>query len=170
MRIYKIYLIASFVCLITIATLWVFGPPENIIGAVHPEFLSMSQGDNSNQDLNSLTLSLVFGISLFALLAISLFIGLGKRINQKAITILIICSFVLVIVLTSIFFSYKDYIQSEELNLVHGFPLPTLLIIYGIWFYPIVFTLLYVINFKQWVISPEEIEHFEQRISINDDN
>ena len=42
-----------------------------------------------------------------------------------------------------------------------GFPLPTAVMLYGIWGVPLIFVLFFVIRFDQWILKPEELERFE---------
>jgi len=148
--------------------LWGLTSIEVQIGGGHEQFASMAQGSAGNAIINTSYLSLFFGISTFTVLILSLLVGLGARVNLKSSVVLIISGSIMVFVLISIFFTYNQFIQSESLQLIHGFPLPTILIIYGIWIYPLVFTLLYVLNFKRWVISPDEIELFKEMIAHKD--
>ena len=44
---------------------------------------------------------------------------------------------------------------------VLGFPLPTTLLLFGMWPMAVVFSILYVVKFRSWVYSPQDQEVFE---------
>lgn len=166
MKLYKSLLFASLGCLLILILFWFFSFAKPVtVGTIHTELSSMSSGGDGNWIINRMSFSLLFGLLSFIALLFCLFIGVRNRINRRSTYILITACIPFLVTLSLIFYTYQDYIQSDELVLYNGFPLPTILLIYGIWFYPIVFTLLYVINFKKWVISSEEIERFKRTLS-----
>ncbi len=166
MKLFRILLFSSIGCLLILILYWIFSFSKSVnVEMTHSQFASMAVSGEINWVINRLSFSLVFGLLMFISLFICLFVGVRGRINRRSIYLLISAFIPILVTLSMIFYTYQVFIESDELSLYHGFPLPTILLIYGIWMYPIVFTLLYVQNFKKWVISSDEIERFKQTLS-----
>ena len=60
--------------------------------------------------------------------------------------------------------SYWQYVEVSEPSHFLGFPAPTAWMVYGIYFFPFIFTALYVLNFNSWVLTEEELVRFHKLV------
>ena len=58
--------------------------------------------------------------------------------------------------------AYEGYLRQELPPLFFAFPLPTALMVYGLWGAPLLFVALYVVCFDRWVMTVEDLERFEK--------
>ncbi len=140
------------------------------VGQRHDEFPTLSQGASGNRAINQSPLALVFGVGCFVLLCLMLFVGVGSRLKGRGRWVLLVFSVAYLAILLAIFSTYDGFIGQSQLVLIHGFPKPTVLMVYGIWLFPLVCAAAYVLFFNQWVVSPEELKEFRAHLqSINDE-
>lgn len=59
---------------------------------------------------------------------------------------------------------YWRYATSGSTEIWLGLPAPTAIMLYGIWLFPVVFCLLYVIRFDRWVMSEEDLARFHELV------
>ena len=46
--------------------------------------------------------------------------------------------------------------------LIGSFPLPTAIMLYGLWAMPLVFVVLYVVKFDRWIVTEEDMTRFRE--------
>ncbi len=169
MKLFRILFLAAVICLMAIMVMWVMDSSGSV-GQRHAEFPTLSQGSEGNSAINQSPLALVFGVGSFVLLCLMLFIGVGSRLQGRGRWILLGFSIAYLGILLAIFNTYDGFIEQSQLVLIHGFPTPTVLMVYGIWLFPLVCAVAYVLFFERWVVSPEELSEFRARLkSINNE-
>lgn len=133
-------------------------------GVTHDQFpQSMLQGGSGverHRDVRWLGLA-------FGLLQISLFVGcllLGLRQLKGRVGVFAACGAVYALAFTLMVVADHFYATGQARQIVLGFPLPTALMVYGVGGAPLAFVLIYVLQFDRWILTPDDLERFEQLV------
>ena len=139
-------------------------PSKSIqVQAQHDLFPTMLKSVYASQSTLTLWLAFFFGIFSICLFTLFLYIGLsGKNFNRKKLVVIVIGLIFYAGIFSFGFASYLRYIQNDSLRLFLGFPAPTAWMLYGIWFFPLFFTFLYVIKFNDWVLKPNDYQRLKE--------
>ena len=134
-------------------------PAANQAGIAHPDHPAMALGADGVARHQGL-----LGVGfLFAFLIVAFFIGLlffglqrrGEAVRGWAPILAVAVLFVGVFV--ALFVTYARYMESPDpQRLFLGFPPPTAWMLYGVWGVPLLFIVLYVIRFNEWVFGASE--------------
>ena len=74
----------------------------------------------------------------------------------------IIVGFILYgLVFLALTLSYWNYTQGNIASLWGGYPAPTAWMIYGVWLFPVLIVVLFIIKFDQWFLSADDLETFK---------
>ena len=65
---------------------------------------------------------------------------------------------------TALVVVYSQYASSDSREIVLGLPTPTAIMLYGIWLFPAIFCVFYVLRFDSWVLSEADLSQFRERI------
>lgn len=149
---------------VVIGLLFVLHVPTVGKAVVHPEFGTMLQsspqiGPNSIFQL----LSAIFGILIVCHFILLLFIGLDNRLpraSKKARAAIWIGGVIYVAVFILLLLVHWDYNENVRVIFFGGFPLPTAIMLYVLITTPVYFTILYILRFNQWILSPGDIVKF----------
>ena len=132
--------------------------PDSISGNLHPIFPSMSQGGDASRHDGIWALGWLFGALQIILFVVCIWVSLcGEKTHRWVV---ILCGVGLFIN----FHHAHDHLspgRCREAPFVLGFPLPTTLLLFGMWPMAVVFSILYVVKFRSWVYSPQDQEVFE---------
>ena len=136
-------------------------------GIPHPKFESMLVGGpGPERHAGLLWLGWVF-----CTLQVFFFVGLlalGLRRRERAgpwIKPLAMGLLLYLAVFTMLMISYRHFMVSESHDLFLGFPIPTAWMMYGIWFVPIAFILLYVIAFPRLIWTDADQKQLDQIVA-----
>jgi hypothetical protein len=150
--------------LVVIGLLFVVHVP--IVGkpVVHPEFGTMLHsspeiGPNSTFRL----LSALLGILILCHFILFLFIGLDNRstgASKNAKFGIWIGGLLYVAVFVLLLLVHWDYNENVRVTFFGGFPLPTAIMLYVLITTPVYFTILYILRFNQWILSPGDLVKF----------
>ncbi|MEL6194669.1 MAG: hypothetical protein AAFR66_21595 [Bacteroidota bacterium] len=157
--------------LMLILTALLFGliPGELSGQGTHSEFSSMrSSGWILTSSLLTNSMAYLLGLIILAVFTVAAFLGIKKASDKtnKQIAPYWLGGFLIYSLMYGItLYSHEAYIHSESPTYFGGFPAPTSWMLYGLGVIPIAFTLLYMVKFNQWVISPEEIERAKSIIN-----
>lgn len=132
-------------------------------GMTHPDFATMQLGGDSEARHGEI---LWLGYS-FGALVIAFFVGLidvalargGKSGPASARRTVWLVGAGLEVVFLLLVLSYRAF-MSDPSGDVWGFPRPTAWMMYGIWGFPMLFVVLYIFRFEQWILSPEDEAEF----------
>lgn len=144
--------------------------PSEVSGqGTHPVFATMR---NSGWVLTGFpiiqVLAYLLGLMILGIFVMAAYIGIQKSSDNtnKQMIPYWTGGFILYSLMYGItLYSHEAYMHSESPTYFGGFPAPTSWMLYGLGVIPIVFTLLYMVKFNQWVISPEEIERAKSIIN-----
>lgn len=137
---------------------------ESSHGVTHPTFdQSMLQGgDGQQRHRNVRWLGLAFALLEVAFFVGCLLLGLRRLRGHIAFFIGFGCLFAIAVTLMVVF--DQAYASGDSRQIVLGFPLPTALMIYGVGGAPLAFVLIYMLKFDRWILTPEDMERFEQLV------
>ena len=130
-------------------------------GRDHPEFHTMQQGGSGvERHQRVVWLGLTFGILQILFYVWCLLLGLREPGKHKWAFILggilYAGTFSLVVV------ADQAYIRADMPHLWLSFPVPTAIMLYGVWTVPVLFLVLYVVNFDRWVLTSEDLQKFRE--------
>ena len=155
--------------LVLIGLLVLLPVPSNPAGGQHPEYQTMLKSGSSVVAITSSKwLAYAFGLGVLGLFGFSIFLGAQKNPkakNRKIQNWLWVGTALYLLVYTLMVFSYWDYAQTDQPAFWGGFPAPTAWMLFGLGIVPILFTCIYVFKFKEWVITKEELEQFNELIN-----
>jgi len=140
--------------------------PSGASGILHPEYSTMLKGGSSIAESTTVKwLGLFFGIGIMLFFVMGIFIGMDSRpksIRNEARVPFLIGTALYLLVFIALTLAYWSLYDSGSSVYLGGFPLPTAILLYGVTFVPILFTILYVRNFHSWVLSSDELESFHE--------
>lgn len=136
-------------------------------GFTHPEFEAMQAGgDGAARHSRILWLGWIFAMLQIAFFLTCLLIGsrkkgsLGPFLKPIAIGGVIYAG-----LFTMVFTAYRGYMIEDTHELVLSLPKPTAWMIYGVWFIPLFFMLLYMFNFDSWTFTEEDQQKFDELVA-----
>lgn len=139
-------------------------PPA--VDPIHPEYKTMLLG-SSEMNTSIRHPAEILGVLIFIVLSLACLIGLRKtskrknwRIRQIAVPICL--GFVAIIIF--LMASYWRSLSAEKPTYFLGFPTASAWMLYGVFLFPLLLTLLYTLNFDEWILSDAELEEFRQLI------
>ncbi len=147
---------------VTIGIVLTTDEPDKAHGFVHSTFeSSMQQGGSGIERHERIRwLGLAYGSLQIVFFVSCLMLGVRDPENCKwaflLAGIVYLATFCLMVV------ADYFYVRDENLSLVLGFPLPTAIMLYGLWGVPLIFLLFYIINFDRWILNPLDLERFEE--------
>lgn len=139
--------------------------PANASGLTHPEYATMMQGaDGVARHGGLLWAGWLFGAVIIAFFVGLMLLGLGAQAT-RARGFLLVGGVIVVATFTGVVATYRHYMREPTRALDHlflGVPPPTAWMLYGIWFIPALFIILYIWKFHDWVWTPEKSAAFAQ--------
>ncbi|HVS62853.1 MAG TPA: hypothetical protein VMT85_05015 [Thermoanaerobaculia bacterium] len=138
-------------------------PAFNQAGIAHPEHPAMALGADGEARHRD-----VLGVGFaFAVLIVVFFVGLlffalhrrGEAVPGKGTILFAAVLFLGAFV--ALFWTYSRFMEAPGAGgLFLGFPVPTAWMLYGVWGIPLLFILIYVARFNEWVFgAAEETEY-----------
>ncbi len=103
----------------------------------------------------------------FGGLQIMFFVGclrLGLNTQSRCTKALVLSGLVYVGVLAGMVIADRQYAQADNSSLLLSFPVPTALMLYGLYTVPLIFTLLYVVYYERWIVRPEDLQRFRETL------
>ncbi|MCH7910570.1 MAG: hypothetical protein IIB38_13265 [Candidatus Hydrogenedentes bacterium] len=136
-------------------------------GFDHPEFGAMqASGEGAERHARVLWLGLILGLLEIGFFLTCLVLGAQK--NEKFGPLLrpvTIAGAIYAAIFTAIIVTYRGYATEDTHTLFLGLPTPTAWMVYGIWFFPFFFVLLYMHIFDSWTFTEEDAERFREIVA-----
>jgi len=108
-----------------------------------------------------------FGLA-FGLLQVAFYVGclaLGlKRRSGPAVILLVLFGLLYAAMFLLLVTVDEQYARGDVRTIVLGLPLPTAIMMYGMGGIPVLFTLLYVIQFDRWIVTQQDLEKLEELV------
>jgi hypothetical protein len=132
-------------------------------GIEHPEFSTMQVGASGEaRHARILWVGWFFGGCQIVLFVAALALGMRKEHGLGPVRApLIAGGAVFAIIFTLLVLSYRDYMHGVDAELVLGFPIPTAWMVFGIWFFPVFFVVLYLRAFDTWYLTDADRARFD---------
>ncbi len=158
--------------LAVVAGLWVVGPPEDgafASGTAHPTIEHMAIGGaGAAKHEKVFGLGIAFGILEIVLFSVCLALGASRKERVGRMGLLIAIGAALhVATFLAIVVSYRSYLAGSE-TLYLGLPAPTAFMMYGIWWVPMYFILLYLFAFDRYVFNDADLRKFNEILDRRD--
>ncbi|MDH3650793.1 MAG: hypothetical protein OEQ53_14000 [Saprospiraceae bacterium] len=140
--------------------------PADLTGLVHPDYPSMvHSGSTVAYSGSSQWISLVYGLCVLTCFFFSIWIGASKQGRIGKMGKWLVSGFVIYgviyLVLTT---TWWKSLSMEIPGFFMGFPHTTAWMIYGMWFFPFFFLILYLAFFDSWIFTPEDEQIFHSLI------
>ncbi len=145
---------------------WLTPQPPFAAGEPHPSFSTMLHGgDGWARHERILVPGSIFGLLSITLTVSLMALGLARdgRLVSGARALLIGWGLFMAI-FVALVWTYRGYATEGSETLILGFPPPTAWMLYGIWFFPFYFMILYITRFDEWVMSGDEIARFHRMV------
>lgn len=164
MKLANAFLIFLILFLILICSLWFITPPHAATGMPHPEFKTMlHSGDSIVTSKPALYVSYLFGLAVIVMMYFFVRFGSTREKDTGHLTRwLSIAFFIYILVYTGMFMSYIDYAINGHNRFFLGWPTPTAWMIYAMWATPSIIMLIYIVKFKDWILSDEDEQVFQE--------
>ncbi len=159
--IYIAILISTLFIVGTYIFLLFLGPENAHIGLEHRIYSSMLESNQSSQPEPSDFAGLIFALSGFVVLVAGL--GIPKSEAKAGIGRMIVLGLAgYFIIFILLFLSYQAEKSGNVEPLILGLPASTSIMIFGLWFYPLVFVVVYVWKFNDWIYPLKSQKIFEE--------
>ena len=149
------------ICLVLVILLFIGEPPESKPFA-HPKHESMLQApDGMTRHGGIRYLGWVLGILQFCFFAFLISLCLNKQGRLKIFIMpLIVCTGLCIAAFSLTMSAYGTFAQEGSIRLIGSFPLPTAIMLYGLWPIQILFMLIYVKYYDKAIFTAEDQEKF----------
>lgn len=136
-------------------------------GFTHPEHEAMQAGgDGAERHANVLWLGWIFAMLQVVYFLVSLIAGASRKGKAGPFLIpIVIGGVVYAAVFTMVFVSYRGYMTEDVHDLVLALPASTAWMIYGVWFMPLFFMLLFMFKYDSWIFTKEDQAEFDRIVA-----
>ena len=158
-------LLGLLACLLALCLL-IFSIPEPANGhsVAHHAIDGMREGGDALQQGEPLfNIGYLLGVLIYLIISVLVYIGVPQAKRDRrlrrvhtAATLALLGMWTLLICL------FRQYLYSGDPMIGSGFPLPTLVMLLGLWAAPMSFSLIYVLGFRRWVFTREDEETFRR--------
>ena len=128
----------------------------------HPQFESMQKSG----DPGPLWLAWSVGVAMMAFFGTAMALGFSRSREARLWTWAVTGAYGLLYVLLLV--SYDSFSRSTEPVLIAGFPIPTGLLVYGVYLFPVVLLLIPVLGFRRWFYTTDDEARFQSLLDRRD--
>lgn len=144
--------------------------PVPVTGAAHPTISTMLVGgDGEAKHERVFALGVAFGVLEIVFFSVCLALGVARKgeVGKLAGPIAVgaalhVATFLAMIV------TYRHYRTDADPGLFLGLPVPTAWMMYGLWWVPMVFIVLYIAAFDRHVFSEDDLKRFNEILDKRD--
>lgn len=131
-------------------------------GVAHDTYSTMlAGGPGAERHSNILWAGWAFAVLQAVFFVALLAFGMRKKGESgPALIPIVVGGAIFVGIFTMLFFAYRTYMNNADPGLVLALPKPTAWMIYGVWFFPVVFVFIYRYFFSTWYLTDEDMERF----------
>ena len=135
--------------------------PIAAAGAPHPEVSEMNRGGDASRDAGRIVIGGLYGGLQIVLLVTGLCLGIRRDLGSPVP--LLIAGAAYLVTFAAMVGTYA--LGMENVPIVLGLPLPTSLMVFGMWGVPFLFVVLYVAKFRDWIFSDEDSRRFANLVA-----
>lgn len=145
--------------------MWSFFVPGSMDATArpHPEIPTMLQSAGTAASSPTMVLiGSLFGMLTVAIFGLCVWVGLLKGGKENALGRWVLGAFVVyALIFAALFWTYTGFIDNpSDSRFTAAFPETTAWMVYGVWFFPLVFVGLYMGLFKRYLLTQEDTEAF----------
>jgi len=171
MKVSSISFVLLLALLAVVAGAWIVGPPEDAPSSAiaHPTVPHMTAGGPGEaKHAKVFPLGVAFGVLEIIFFSVCLALGASRkeRVGRMGVAISIGAA-LHVATFLAIAVSYRVYLDGHD-TLYLGLPAPTAFMMYGIWWVPMYFILLYLFAFDRYVFSDADLQKFNEILDRRD--
>lgn len=127
-------------------------------GVPHTEFSEMNHGGNADRHDSLIVIGGLYGgLQIVFFVTVLCF---GIRRDRSTFIPLIVGGVAYFVVFAAMSATYARGMDSAPIVL--GLPLPTSLMVFGMWGIPVVFVILYIANFRSWIYNDDDAQRFAE--------
>ncbi len=145
---------------------WVMMTPESSVGHGfdHPQFDHMQQGgDGAARHEGMLWAGWLFGVLQIMLFVVCLAMGSRKpKRNRSWDALLIVGGVIYIATFSLLVFTYHESLVEAKVVFLGPFPLPTTVMLYGLWPMPVYFLVVYFCLFDRWVLTADDMDTYSR--------
>lgn len=149
-----------------IAFLAITPPPANVTGQAHDVYKTMLKGGSSmSAESSTNILAYLFGLCATGLLCMFLILGAIRKGKLDGIRPwLIMASIAYLTVYSLTYMADAHYVETAHNRFFLGWPVPTAWMIYVMWSTPVLFVLMYIFKFRDWILTEEDESRFQDLV------
>lgn len=140
--------------------------PPAAAGEPHPEIPEMNRGGDGDRHAGLILVGGLYGGLQIVLLISAMRLGIRRDHNRPLS--LLIAGTVYVGTFAAMVVTYTG--GMERAPEVLGLPLPTSLMVFGMWGVPFVFVVLYIAKFREWIYSEDDARRFADLVARRDES
>lgn len=145
---------------------FIFSIPEPINGhgMAHHTVDGMRQaGDAWQQSEPVFRTGYLLGVLIYLIISVLVYIGVPQAKRDRKLRLAHSAATLVVLGMWSfLIYLFRQYLHSGDPMIGAGFPLPTLVMLLGVWLAPLSFSLIYILGFRRWIFTPEDEETFRK--------
>lgn len=145
---------------------WILYIPEPINGhgMAHHTVDGMRQvGDIRQQSDPVFGVGYLLGILIYLIISALVYLGVQPAKRDRKLVLAHTAATLLVLGMWSfLMYLFRQYLLTGDPMIVFGFPLPTLVMLLGVWIAPMSFSLIYILGFRRWIYTPEDEKTFRE--------
>ena len=154
-------------CLLVGFVLFLEEPPDSQ-GYGHRDISTMRQGGSGERHSQVLWWGVAIGVLQLLVFVGFLLFGMrrGSGPERSKGWAFLVGSVLYLTVFMLMIFAYREYVEDPSGRLL-SLPVPTAVMLFGLWPLPLYFVLLYSLKFDDWVFSPEDNNRFQELVRSN---
>ncbi len=136
-------------------------------GFDHPEIPAMQAG-GPGEERHARVLWLGLTLGLLEIVFFLTCLVLGAKKNEQFGPLLrpvMIAGVIYAAIFTAMVVTYRGYAAEDTHTLFLGLPTPTAWMVYGVWFFPFFYMLLYMYIFDRWTFTEADAERFSEIVA-----
>ena len=105
----------------------------------------------------------LLGVLIYLVISVLVYLGVQPEKRDRKLVLAHTAATLLVLGMWSLLmYLFRQYLLTGDPMIVFGFPLPTLVMLLGVWIAPMSFSLIYVLGFRRWVFTQEDEKTFRE--------
>lgn len=162
-------LLCACVPLLILLLIGVLSPaPPELVPTPHPNFDPMLRS-GSGAPGGPLVILAGFGTGILIIVMIGICLLIGVRETAKMLrTWIVVGTIVYMMVFGALMLSYLEFLKGGPLVIFGGLPAPSAWMLYGVWLFPWVFIIAFVVTFDDVYFPPESEARFRELLNAKE--